>query len=549
MPFAALPSTVDALKSVVFNESFAALGDRPVLEHLIRKYNLKNIKIIPLHEASQFNTALRVGVSARKPLLHSILEKSSRTITAEDRRMLNQRWMGDSATNSRALGLTMEEELYLMTKEAITFTTDPGWKPLAYINEKGEHAGVVSDYIHLLSRKLNIPFRLIPSKTWEESWNIYIRGGSDLSAALMPTEERLQYSYFTDPYLEDPFVITLRKGAPYVSSMKTILDKPIGAVANYATEEILLSEYPSINLVRVENIEKGLRKVSSKELYAFVDSLATTSYMLGKHRLLDLKIAGQLNRAWDISFGVSKNAPELVSILNKALKSITPEEQQRIWEKWILVSYEQADNRRLIRNILLAFGAVSLLGLWRYLLVHKKNAQLKYLNRQLEILSITDPLTGVYNRLKMDRVLAEEIHHACIEKIPLTIIMVDIDHFKQINDQWGHNVGDEMLKKITKTLKANIRKIDILGRWGGEEFLIISPETSAEAGRILAERLREKIENASYAPVSRVTVSLGGTIWQSKDTPASIVGRADKELYKAKASGRNRVSFPEPSTT
>lgn len=161
-----------------------------------------------------------------------------------------------------------------------------------------------------------------------------------------------------------------------------------------------------------------------------------------------------------------------------------------------------------------------------------------------------DGLTGVFNRRYLDTRLQEELERSRRHGNPLSIMMLDIDHFKEINDTHGHICGDYTLRKISELLLELIRTSDILGRYGGEEFCCILPETSFEQALVLAERCRTQVAASQFSCTdhqSRVTVSIGVTDLHRDDTLDSIIKRADDALYQAKRTGRNRVcSSPVP---
>lgn len=171
------------------------------------------------------------------------------------------------------------------------------------------------------------------------------------------------------------------------------------------------------------------------------------------------------------------------------------------------------------------------------------------LKKRLEISVRTDPLTELPNR----RGLAEKLEYEKIRfdrsQNPFTIIMGDIDHFKKINDTFGHDAGDQILTDIARMLKDNSRKQDIVSRWGGEEFIILLPETDLGNGAILAEKLRDKIENAVFEYQDEkipVTLSFGLSVYNKKGLKMDdVIKQADECLYEAKKSGRNKVVFKQ----
>lgn len=160
---------------------------------------------------------------------------------------------------------------------------------------------------------------------------------------------------------------------------------------------------------------------------------------------------------------------------------------------------------------------------------------------ELEKLSVTDQLTKLYNRRKTDETLSFEMERAKRNNSSFGVIIIDIDKFKDINDTYGHLSGDDVLQELAKILNSNVRKIDILGRWGGEEFLIIDTESDPEKIHGFAEKIRKAIEKHNFKEAGNVTCSFGVTHYVKDDTVSSLLIRADKALYTAKESGRNCV--------
>ena len=167
-------------------------------------------------------------------------------------------------------------------------------------------------------------------------------------------------------------------------------------------------------------------------------------------------------------------------------------------------------------------------------------------NQALEILSVTDKLTGLANRRKLESSLQSEILRARRYGKRFSIILIDVDHFKAVNDTYGHQVGDAVLVQLATLLTRNARETDIVGRWGGEEFLIICPETNLTLVSTLAERYRAELERNDFAQVGQVTSSFGVTDCREDDDVLRLVQRADEALYRAKESGRNRVEGKAP---
>lgn len=171
-----------------------------------------------------------------------------------------------------------------------------------------------------------------------------------------------------------------------------------------------------------------------------------------------------------------------------------------------------------------------------------KYMRLDYVHKQFfKDLSMKDTLTDTYNRLKFNESLRREIELARRYGNTFSLIMFDIDHFKQFNDQNGHIFGDKVLIEITNRVKGTVREVDLFARWGGEEFVILLPQTDCEEASALAERLRQLIYLESLKKEISITCSFGVTSSCSEDDEGSIMERVDKALYRAKECGRNVV--------
>ncbi|MCP9761030.1 GGDEF domain-containing protein, partial [Aquitalea sp. S1-19] len=235
-----------------------------------------------------------------------------------------------------------------------------------------------------------------------------------------------------------------------------------------------------------------------------------------------------------LRIGVIKDEKILRDILDKGVKTLTSQEREAISNKHVSVNVQRGIDYTLVWLVIVGGGLIMLLVLtW--------NRKLNSLNKQLELLSITDRLTGLFNRMKLDATLASESMRAQRSGQPFSLIMIDVDYFKNTNDVHGHQTGDSVLVEIAQLLQSSTRKTDVVGRWGGEEFLIICPHTDSAGAYQLAENLRKKIQDFKFSVVGHKTASFGVASFQIENQGQDIVSRADAALYAAKERGRNRV--------
>ena len=165
------------------------------------------------------------------------------------------------------------------------------------------------------------------------------------------------------------------------------------------------------------------------------------------------------------------------------------------------------------------------------------------MEEELKRLATVDSLTNIYNRYQMNKEIDTEIDRAIRYNEGFSLLMFDIDHFKSVNDTYGHDVGDYILKKFSSIINEYIRSSDKFGRWGGEEFILLIPNATKKDAIFTANKIREVIENYSFEYISQLTISIGVSVYQKNETKENILKRVDDALYEAKDNGRNCVIF------
>jgi diguanylate cyclase (GGDEF)-like protein len=179
--------------------------------------------------------------------------------------------------------------------------------------------------------------------------------------------------------------------------------------------------------------------------------------------------------------------------------------------------------------------------------LEESNAALRSTLAAAELLAARDQLTGLCNRRNFDQRLEAAIARTARHGDEFSLLMIDLDHFKNVNDYYGHATGDDVLRRFGEVLRERLRQNDVAARWGGEEFAVLADGANLDNARLLAEQIREAVAQTSFPPVPRVTVSIGIAEYQEGETGDDLLRRADKALYGAKRNGRNRVIAAEGS--
>jgi diguanylate cyclase (GGDEF)-like protein len=395
----------------------------------------------------------------------------------------------------------------------------PNWPPFDFIKNR-ELKGIGVDFWRLLAKKANLNYEFILEDYWPNVLKAIKTEKADLTINTSETEDRKKYAIFTKPYMKFPLALVCRKNI----KEKDIYKLKIGVGKDYTAEKLMKKHYPKINLIEENNVIKALLDVQNNKIDCVVDSLPVLVFLVNKNNFLNVKLYKKLPVEFKLQIMIRKDLVSLRDKLNNVIDEITPEEKNAIINKYIgLINEENINNKRdKFINILVLIVLVSIIIflVYQYFKVHK--------------IANYDKLTQIYNRNALSKELKKLIENRG------SIIYFDIDHFKKINDTYGHEKGDFVLKELAKLVKNNLRKDDIFGRWGGEEFLILLPHTSYEEALKVVEKLRKIIESHDFDGL-KVTASFGVTYVKKDDNEESLLQRADEALYEAKNSGRNQV--------
>lgn len=456
---------------------------------------------------------------------------------------------------AQTLRLTPQEQEWLRSHPLIRTAIDTSRAPFEYTDKTGAYKGIAADYLSLISEKLGIRFEPGSDAKWADEAHLMEKRRVDLYPCTVKTAQRGEHAIFTTPYLYFRMVILTDDNVGYLNGINDLRNKTVAVVRGYFPQDILKQHYPFLNRLEVGTVGEGLEAVAAGKAFAFIDNTAVITHAIKNEGYSSLKISGELPHPFELSMGVRDDWPVFASILEKALASITTEERDAIYNRHITIEYTQQLSWERIAQTIVPLGIILAILLYytRKLrtinlslaaaidALHMSENELRAANEELQRLSTTDKLTGLSNRHRLDETLRQAIEKSKRYGRPLSVIMIDLDHFKKVNDTYGHQRGDDVLQQSAAIFRQNCRSTDTVGRWGGEEFLIVCPETDLNNGVLLAEKLRKALcENAMFEAHTQ-TASFGVCSYKEADTPETLVGKADDALYEAKASERNCV--------
>lgn len=496
---------------------------------------------------------ISIGINTQYEILYNIINKSLTLLTPKIRMDIISKWINNTNTQTKKF-LTHKENSYLKEKKVINMCINPNWMPFEKI-ENGKHIGMTSDYMQKISNILNIPIKLIPTKEWNQTLEFLKDRKCDITALAMATNDRRKYLDFAKPYLDIPLVIVTRSNELFINNVSSILDRKIGITKGFAYAEILKDKYPNINLVLIDNIKEGLELVRKKELFGFIDSLATTGYHIQKNYIGELKVGGKFDEKWRLGVGTRNDEPILNDIFNKAIAQISPQEKDKILNKWVSVTYDQGINYKPIFQwtglTIIVFSSIIFIIMKINSKLKKEIRNRKKIEKKLKEISITDELTTLYNRRYFNKTVKKLINSAKRDNQNICFAIMDIDFFKFYNDTYGHMMGDKALKEVSACLKKSLsRADDYCFRLGGEEFGILFKGLCPSQAKKLMEKVRLNIQNlkipheknttSEYLTASFGLVILNATSIENED---ELYKEADLLLYKAKENGRNQIQI------
>ena len=517
------------------------LGSTKTLEHLL--YEADTIEEIMAVKSIPIGT-LDIG---RLTFIQNLFKKHGlidKRLPIED---------GIFYPQKQSIQYTQAEQDWIKQHPVVKVAVDKAWAPIEFVNADNELSGIASGYLNYLSSKTGIIFQPAIDLDWSTAVRQMKSGELDMYSAVISTPERRKYTNYTQPYLKFPMMIATQKGEPYIDDMKRLKSKIVAVVKDYASRENMAIYYPDIELHLVSSAQEGLEAVAQGKAYAYIDTIAVISHIITTHNLTNIQITGETPFRADIAMAIRQDWPELHSIIQKNMDFMDEETKSKLTDPWLQVTYKKEFEWQTLAYILVPLAIILIVASVYNRRLKSVNTNLSLAqteltksNKALEKLSITDYLTGCYNRSYIDRIIKQEIIRTNRYHTPLSLMIIDLDDFKKVNDTYGHLMGDEVLIKTANWIHASIRESDIFGRWGGEEFVVIFPNTELDETQKIAEKMRLGIAKHDFSNQIHQTISIGVAQYQVKESHDGWISRADSALYDAKHQGKNCVVISNP---
>jgi len=462
--------------------------------------------------------------------------------------------------------LTSDEQAWVSAHEVVLYAPERDFPPFSYVDDQGVHRGLSADLLELMQQRTGLRFQAVAPGDRASNIERIRRHDIDLLTSVRPNAQREEFLAFTSSYVSSPLVLIRRRSDRRPGDMAPLAGQRVAVARASAAGAYLREAAPGAELVEVDSAAAGLRRLVFDEVDAMVVNLATASFLINRDQLSGLRVAGEVGYQSTLALGYRKDWPMFGRVLEKGLARITETERARLVERWIPLSdlawWQRAEVQRVLGAS--AIGVGSLMGgllLWNRTLsravarqteaLRKELAERHRLEQRLRTLAEHDPLTGLMNRAALTEALRRSLALATRQKWSVAVIFIDLDEFKAINDTLGHAAGDEVLRQIAQRLSGCMRESDLLGRLGGDEFIVVAealhdgPRNAIELTDKLLVQMRRPF--TAEGREIRCGFSAGIAIYPGDGlSPEALIANADIAMYQAKAQGRYRAALYQP---
>ena len=353
---------LEMINATITGEIRAFLEAAPVTEAFLSRRGLSGSIIADSHVL--FSEDMFAAVVEGDGETLKLVDEGLNAISIDELREIESRWIADPENRyfektAGLVRLTGEERQWLQNHNILLGGADPEFPPYDFFDAEVGHSGVSSDYVRLMEERLGVDIQVVPGLAWADILDRAKERTLDVVYCISETPSRREHLNFSQPYANFPIVIITREDENFISGLDDLADLRVMVVAEYSTQESVEIDFPDLDLLTAATPEDALRAVSTGVADAFVGSLGVTSYLIQKEGLTNLKVAAPTPYTVELSFAVRKDWPELVSILNKGLASISKEQRDEIYRKWISVRFDTKTDIGELWRVGLQVGGVA----------------------------------------------------------------------------------------------------------------------------------------------------------------------------------------------
>ena len=426
--------------------------------------------------------------------------------------------------------LLNENDLNYLNANQFTLLTQADHIPFSFKN-LNELIGIEIDFWKLISDKLSKPFN-IEEVLKDNILNIF-SNSIKVKFVYSFKKESSDKNVLSNPIAKVPLALATKNGVHYISDLNSVEHIKIGVLKDLEIFESLKRDYPNVNFIEINTIDDGIYRLKNNLLFGLIDNLYTLSHQIEQFQIDELKINTTLKYKINIYLEVKKQNEQFIKIVNKIIDSLSEKEKSSIFNNYQLILYH--NNIDIYYILKFVIPLIILLSVFIFLNYRLRNEIKKREETEIKLsnLANNDSLTGIYNRRKIEELCEAELKRSERYSNELSVIFFDVNDFKIINDKLGHHKGDEVLIKIASVISQNIRTTDYFGRWGGDEFLIVLPQTNLYKTEHLVKILENILTTINFdlKMNRKISCSFGLSQYEKNDTLDSFLKRADESMY------------------
>ncbi|MGJ8694401.1 MAG: diguanylate cyclase domain-containing protein [Thalassotalea sp.] len=502
---------------------------------------------------------LSLMASKNKPQFSEMLIDGFKNIPIKALVDLEKQWLknpkGDLSffeQKSLRIALNNKQKKWLVNNPEIRVGMVSNWSPMETVDQFGNFNGINPDFFKLVEQRIGIKFKYIAFNDWKALLQAAKDNQVDVITSTADTPERRRFLNFSDSYWNMPWGLLHPVTGGKKAVLKDFYNKKVAMLSGLHLVQIIKESHPKIEIIEADSLDDAYQLLQQGAVSAMISSLAPASELLKRESLITMGLSVVDNIAEDTEqIAIRKDWPELLSIVNKALNSITELEKKAILDKWFNIEITTGFEKNIVIKLAIQIGVFTLIVIgviifWNRRLYFEIKRR-KVLEDKMKHMATHDELTGLANRTLLTERINSAINFHKRQSLSLAVLFIDLDGFKHINDNYGHDVGDELLVQLTERLQKCVRESDTVARFGGDEFvLLLTGLHDKKEAAFIAEKalkvIRKPVE-LSAATVA-VSCSIGISAFPSDgDTDTELLKVADTLMYRVKAHGKNHYLF------
>jgi diguanylate cyclase (GGDEF)-like protein len=549
-------ATVDQMIEAVLKKQLTGFLASDVItrERLVQSSSQGSFKLFP---GIRYESAVYSLIRTNEDDLYQNIQQGFSQISLDEMVRIENRWLSKEAgayfqTFRDKVPLTTAERQWLNQHQQIRVGVMSDWRPVEFVDDKGEAQGITSDVLKLLNQRLDVQFVPTPYKDWDLLLKDYKSGKLQMVANISDLPERRSFSSFSLDYWTLQWIMIGKHDAQFDAKVALMPAQRIAIMREYQFVKQLKKDFPQHQVIEVDSLSQGLEMVVAGRADFVLDTVVASGIAMRDPRYVNLRAYLPTDLpVYPSYFGVHKDLPELLVILNKGIKTINDADRKSLQDKWLNLEIKQGLDQNRVFTLVLQIAGLSLVVIigfliWNFSLRREVNLRRK-VEEKMRFMAGHDDLTQLPNRSLLIERLQTALHQHARHNEMLALMFIDLDGFKQVNDQHGHDLGDEMLVKLSALLSHCVRKTDTVARFGGDEFVILlTGLVDRDDAAIVAEKILLYLQEPLMLSACQATVgaSIGIAIYPHDGTDAAtLLKSADKLMYQVKQQGKSQYRF------